>query len=511
MCKKNETLVKQPRYTGVVLIGVLIYALIWTAAPLFGWGVYAPEPFGTSCTVSWKNPDRSYVTAVFTGVLAVPLFIMLVCYGCVVYHMSLSASRVERYFAERKRRAKSQNRLVRMAVIMCVCFLIIWLPYSVLSICFAYIPAFDVHPVQSAIPTVLAKISHVINPVIYFTMNPYYRRRVKCFNCWQSVTSNVSINTGGKMTEECPAERSSDQATQLPLSTYITPSPSMPHNIHAARYNATDRGSPAGSLGAYSDDEADNGTVTLTEVGSVDIHSSVTLKKQHLQDLILTLSKESGGVKNYQEGAQKNSLPNDYPPNNVAKSGSKSLTRLMLVLDKRNFKGFHKESSLDQSETRKLQSNDPDTSKNLLSAQETSGLNTKAGFLSNYNNLAANCGNLNDSEDGDGHLLRDKVRKKLVGVVLSTANGDSSHDSSASSTPEPDSSRSPSARSSDDINSNEISNPKRLVRFMAIHNGVDTATDQNENLETFVLVCPEEIEHLMVDKNSFPTELITNA
>ncbi|KAK0057182.1 opsin-5A, partial [Biomphalaria pfeifferi] len=54
-----------------------------------------------------------YVTAVFTGVLAVPLFIMLVCYGCVVYHMSLSASRVERYFAERKRRAKSQNRLVR--------------------------------------------------------------------------------------------------------------------------------------------------------------------------------------------------------------------------------------------------------------------------------------------------------------------------------------------------------------------------------------------------------------
>ncbi|CAG5134048.1 unnamed protein product [Candidula unifasciata] len=53
-----------------------------------------------------------------------------------------------------------------MAVLMCVCFMAIWAPYAVLSICFSYIPKFDVTAVQSVIPTVLAKFSHVTNPLV---------------------------------------------------------------------------------------------------------------------------------------------------------------------------------------------------------------------------------------------------------------------------------------------------------------------------------------------------------
>ncbi|XP_025091580.1 opsin-5-like [Pomacea canaliculata] len=40
------------------IIGVIVMSTFWATCPLFGWGDYDVEPFGTSCTLKWSSTDR---------------------------------------------------------------------------------------------------------------------------------------------------------------------------------------------------------------------------------------------------------------------------------------------------------------------------------------------------------------------------------------------------------------------------------------------------------------------
>ncbi|XP_055955064.1 rhodopsin, G0-coupled-like [Patella vulgata] len=41
------------------------YSLVWTVPPLFGWSSYIPEPFGTSCSIDWKNGELTTFPTMF--------------------------------------------------------------------------------------------------------------------------------------------------------------------------------------------------------------------------------------------------------------------------------------------------------------------------------------------------------------------------------------------------------------------------------------------------------------
>lgn len=58
-----------------------------------------------------------------------------------------------------------------MVVIMVVCYLLCWLPYGVVALLATFGPLGLVTPEVSIIPSILAKTSTVINPVIYVFMN----------------------------------------------------------------------------------------------------------------------------------------------------------------------------------------------------------------------------------------------------------------------------------------------------------------------------------------------------
>lgn len=63
-----------------------------------------------------------------------------------------------------------------MVVVMVVCYLLCWLPYGVMALVATFGPSGLVTPEASIIPSVLAKTSTVINPVIYVFMNKQVRR-----------------------------------------------------------------------------------------------------------------------------------------------------------------------------------------------------------------------------------------------------------------------------------------------------------------------------------------------
>ena len=63
------------------LIPIYGNGILWSVAPLLGWGRYAPEPFGLSCTLAWSEIPLSYTVTIFSVCYCLPLLLMMVCYG----------------------------------------------------------------------------------------------------------------------------------------------------------------------------------------------------------------------------------------------------------------------------------------------------------------------------------------------------------------------------------------------------------------------------------------------
>ncbi|KAI3375229.1 hypothetical protein L3Q82_021732 [Scortum barcoo] len=70
---------------------------------------------------------------------------------------------------------KREQRVLFMVVIMVICYLLCWLPYGIMALLATFGPRGLVTPEASIIPSILAKTSTVINPVIYVFMNKQVR------------------------------------------------------------------------------------------------------------------------------------------------------------------------------------------------------------------------------------------------------------------------------------------------------------------------------------------------
>ncbi|KAL2097917.1 hypothetical protein ACEWY4_007124 [Coilia grayii] len=73
---------------------------------------------------------------------------------------------------------KREQRVLVMVIIMVVCYLLCWLPYGIMALLATFGPPGLVTPEASIIPSVFAKTSTVINPIIYIFMNKQFYR---CF------------------------------------------------------------------------------------------------------------------------------------------------------------------------------------------------------------------------------------------------------------------------------------------------------------------------------------------
>ncbi|CAL8319224.1 unnamed protein product [Arctogadus glacialis] len=70
---------------------------------------------------------------------------------------------------------RREQRVLLMVVIMVVCYLLCWLPYGVTALLATFGPLGLVTPEASIVPSLLAKTSTFINPIIYIFMNKQVR------------------------------------------------------------------------------------------------------------------------------------------------------------------------------------------------------------------------------------------------------------------------------------------------------------------------------------------------
>ncbi|XP_029308548.1 teleost multiple tissue opsin a [Cottoperca gobio] len=174
-----------------------VYSLIWTVPPLFGWSKYGLEGPGTTCSVDWTAKTAnsiSYIICLFIFCLIAPFLVIVFCYGkllCAIRQVSGINTSMSR---------KREQRVLFMVVVMVICYLLCWLPYGIMALLATFGPPGLVTPVASIIPSLLAKTSTVINPVIYVFMNKQFYRCFRALLHCEVPRRGSSIKSSSKIT-----------------------------------------------------------------------------------------------------------------------------------------------------------------------------------------------------------------------------------------------------------------------------------------------------------------------
>ncbi|XP_059194849.1 opsin 9 [Centropristis striata] len=127
---------------------VWVYTLFWALLPLFGFGSYGPEPYGTSCTINWWGMrsslnDRIYIFLVLVLCFGVPTLAILASYLAILLRVYRSNRILASIPSSSVSHTSKDLRLAKMAAVVCISFLVAWTPYATVSLISALIPRDD--------------------------------------------------------------------------------------------------------------------------------------------------------------------------------------------------------------------------------------------------------------------------------------------------------------------------------------------------------------------------------
>ncbi|KAM9794975.1 teleost multiple tissue opsin 3a [Neosynchiropus ocellatus] len=169
------------RKAWLCVAGSWLYSLFWTLPPLLGWSNYGPEGPGTTCSVQWhvRSPTNvSYVLCLFIFCLLLPLLLMVYSYGRILFEIR-RVGKINVLTAQRR-----EQHILAMVLSMVSCYMLCWLPYGIMALIATFGSSGVMAGKASVVPSILAKFSTVINPVLYmFFNNQFYRCLVAFVRC----------------------------------------------------------------------------------------------------------------------------------------------------------------------------------------------------------------------------------------------------------------------------------------------------------------------------------------
>nr|XP_020652398.1 opsin-5-like isoform X1 [Pogona vitticeps] len=168
------------RHHAFICLGIIwSYAAFWATIPFAGLGNYAPEPFGTSCTLDWwlaqaSIAGQAFILNILFFCLIFPTAVIVFCYTKIIAKVKSSTKEVAHYDTRIQNTHILEMKLTKVAMLICAGFLIAWIPYAVVSVWSAFGRPDSVPIKVSVIPTLLAKSAAMYNPVIYQVIDCKY-------------------------------------------------------------------------------------------------------------------------------------------------------------------------------------------------------------------------------------------------------------------------------------------------------------------------------------------------
>ncbi|KAL6119068.1 uncharacterized protein ACO6RY_03725 [Pungitius sinensis] len=165
----------------LLVAGVWCYAGVFAVGPLWGWGEYGAEPYGTACCISWDAPSKgaaamSYIICLFFFCYVVPCTTIFLSYTFILLTVRGSRQAVQQHVSPQNKIASAQSLIIKLSVAVCIGFLVAWSPYALVSMWAAFGDPTAVPPMAFALAAIFAKSSTLYNPIVYLVFKPNFRK-----------------------------------------------------------------------------------------------------------------------------------------------------------------------------------------------------------------------------------------------------------------------------------------------------------------------------------------------
>lgn len=214
-----------------VLISIMfvwIYSFVWAICPLIGWGSIILEGSMTSCTFDFFSRDvntKSYVASILVFCFTVQLFLIICSYVRIYLKVLQHEKEIINCYTDGNNTLQIQNRKVRkfrsvhvktakISLVIISIFCLSWTPYAVVAIIGNFGDASVITPLASTIPGVFAKLSTVLNPMIYALLHPKFRNKLP-FHKKKVLKTKSNFQALMKLDNESPLQTSSSLSIQF--------------------------------------------------------------------------------------------------------------------------------------------------------------------------------------------------------------------------------------------------------------------------------------------------------
>ncbi|XP_033343970.1 rhodopsin, long-wavelength [Bombus vosnesenskii] len=168
------------------ILGIWLFSLIWTIAPMFGWNRYVPEGNMTACGTDYFSKDIvsvSYILLYSIWVYFFPLFLIIWSYWYIIQavaaHEKNMREQAKKMNVASLRSSENQStsaecKLAKVALMTISLWFMAWTPYLVInwSGIFSLV---KISPLYTIWGSLFAKANAVYNPIVYGISHPKYR------------------------------------------------------------------------------------------------------------------------------------------------------------------------------------------------------------------------------------------------------------------------------------------------------------------------------------------------
>ncbi|GBM12885.1 Opsin, ultraviolet-sensitive [Araneus ventricosus] len=169
----------------MIVIGIWVYAGIFSFMPFFGINAYVPEGFLTSCSFDYLTDEvgsQIFVYAFFVAAWCVPMVIVCRCYIGIVksvwdsqkvfMHHSQNFSGYDRNVENQRR---LEIKLAKISFSLISLWTLSWTPYAIVALIGLSRWRYMLTPFGSMIPALFCKMASVLDPFVYGLSNRQFK------------------------------------------------------------------------------------------------------------------------------------------------------------------------------------------------------------------------------------------------------------------------------------------------------------------------------------------------
>lgn len=168
------------------ILGIWLFSLGWTIAPVFGWNRYVPEGNMTACGTDYFSRDIvsvSYILLYSIWVYFLPLFLIIWSYWYIIQavaaHEKNMREQAKKMNVASLRSSENQNtsaecKLAKVALMTISLWFMAWTPYLIINWAGIF-DAVKISPLFTIWGSLFAKANAVYNPIVYGISHPKYR------------------------------------------------------------------------------------------------------------------------------------------------------------------------------------------------------------------------------------------------------------------------------------------------------------------------------------------------